>query len=221
MKTPSFLFFLLLLIFLVLPLVNAEDLTFQVNKNFDLKRACSDRGFFCDNGFDCNLTLIYPDGNLMIDNKNMTFSGSFRNFTINYTQNNQLGLHPAIMECSNGTDAGIDTFQVVITADGKEFQVFPTQIIIIFFGFALIGVGFISERLRMFKHLGSILIIIMGVLTLYPGYSFINWTTLMGKGFGFTLCGIGFYFLIEGAFSREKQVETYQQDDDGRFHEDD
>ena len=51
---------------------------------------------------------------------------------------------------------------------------------------------------------------IMGVITIYPGYSFINYTTLLGKGLGFILIGLGFYFLIEDSFSRNKQEDRFE-----------
>ncbi len=53
--------------------------------------------------------------------------------------------------------------------------------------------------------MGSMVIIVMGIITLFPGYSFINWTTLLGKALGFGLIGVGAYFLIDDAFSRDEQ----------------
>ena len=75
----------------------------------------------------------------------------------------------------------------------------------------MVGVGFVTERLRMFKHLGSILLIIVGIITLYPGYNFINYSTLLGKALGFILIGLGFYFWIEDSFSRDKQEEGFNE----------
>ncbi len=201
-----------LFIFLALPLVTAQkDPTFQFNKQFDLKRPCSNNGFFCDSGYECNLTLIYPDGNLLVNNQITADQVSFRNITISQASNNQLGVIEAIHSCNNGTQAGLDTFDVIITADGKEFQAFPNQFFIIIIGLMMVGAGFVMDRLRMFKHMGSILLIIMGVVTLYPGYNFINYSTLLGKALGIILIGLGFYFWIEDSFSRDKQEEGFDQ----------
>ncbi len=209
MKTKYLLLFIIL--FLTLPLVSAlKDPTFQFNRQFDLKRPCFDGGFFCDSGFECNITLIYPDGNLLVNNQVMTNKFSFRNITILNTNNNQLGIIEAIESCNNVTSAGPDTFEVVITADGNEFQAFPNQFFIIIIGLIMVGGGFVTERLRLFKYLGSILLIIIGIITLYPGYNFINYSTLLGKTLGFILIGLGFYFWIEDSFSRDKQEEGFE-----------
>jgi len=207
----------------LISLVCATDLIFQFNEKIDLKRPCFNNGSFCSGSAVCNITVLYPDGESLLNNQLMTNQISFHNITILQSLNNQLGIHQAIMSCNDGGLYGSDTFEIDITADGKEYQVFPTEFIFLILGFLFIGFGIVSERCRIFKHLGSILIMIIGVITLYPGYSFINWTTLLGKGVGFLCIGIGFYFLIEDSFSRDEQQERYESEpkeflDDGRFH---
>ncbi len=203
-----FLFFPLF-IFLVLPLAIAaeseESPTFQYNKAFDLKRVCIVDGFFCDSAFVCNLTLTYPDGTSLIDNQLMTDSVSFRNFSITQVQNSQLGIIKAIQSCNNVSNAGAETYDVIITADGNKFQAFPNEFVVIIFAVLMIGVGTVMDRLRMFKHLGSLLLMVMGILTLFPGYNFINYSNLTGLSLGSIFIGLGFYFLIEDSFSRDTQ----------------
>ena len=194
----------------MISLVIAQEIpSFQFNQEFDLKRSCSFEGFFCDSDFICNITLVYPDGTLLRDNVLMNDFVSYRNVTISQAENNQLGIIKAIQSCNNGTDAGLEVFDVSITADGKKFQVFPTQFVVIILAFLLIGAGFFQERLRLAKSGGSMLLMIMGVITIFPGYSFLNYSTLMGWGLGLTLVLLGFYFLIEDSFSREKQEKFF------------
>jgi hypothetical protein len=204
-------FFLFFFIFLI-GSVSAVDPTFQVNKQFDLKRTCSNQGFFCDGDFDCNITISYPNGTAFINNSPMTNDVSYRNITITQAQNRELGILKAIHSCNNGTDAGLETFDIFITADGREFKDFPNQFFIILLGVGFVVLGSLVDKLRLFKYLGGVLFMVMGVLTLYPGFNFINWSTLMGKAFGFILIGMGFYFLIEDSFSRSKQAEHPDQD---------
>lgn len=222
MKFPL-LILVFLLVFLVLPLTSAQDeLIFKYNQEIDFKRTCLNNGTFCSSSALCNLTLMYPDGTLMVNNQVMSSNGSFWNITIAPILNNQLGIHKTIVQCTDGTTHGAETLDIIITGDGKPPQDFPIQFGVILFGFFLIVSGFVNERLRLFKHLGAILIMILGILTIYPGYSFINWTTLFGKSIGFVLIGGGFYFLIEDNFSRREQQEGYEQSpeevDDGRFY---
>ena len=204
------------LVFLVFSfsLVGAlEDPTFQVNTQFDLKRTCDNFGFFCNGDVNCNITILKPNGELMIDNVNMTFNNTFRNVTVTFNVNDQLGFAKGIQGCANTTNGGVDTFDIAITADGKPYRTFPHQFSVILLGFLFIILGILNERLRMFKYIGSLVFMVMGVLTLFPGYSFINWTTLMGKVLGFGLIGLGFFFLIEDSFSRGEQDERFTQDD--------
>ncbi len=208
MKPLIFLF----LILLVLPLVSAQtELTFSFNDEVDLKRPCFNNGTFCSSSALCNITVIYPDGNLLLDNEPMTNQVSYFNKTIAQGGINQLGFYPSIMSCCDLGNCGADTFDIEVTGDGLPNQVFPIQFVIIILSFFLIGLGYFFDGLRMFKHVGSIILMILGVITLYPGYSFINYTTLFGKAIGFSAIGLGFYFLIEDSFSRDDQEQTYSE----------
>ncbi len=218
MKSPRFLF-CLIFIFLVMSLVSAQTITKPFNQQFDFKRPCFNNGTFCSSSAQCNITIIYPDGATMINNQIMTFNSSFFNKTVLQSQNNKLGFHDVIMSCCDSNVCGKETPILEITGDGFPNKVFPTQFVIIILAFILVAVGFWFDGLRLFKHLGSILLMIMGILTLYPGYSFINYTTLLGKGLGFLAIGAGFYFLIEDSFSRESQEESYSQFPEGGFEE--
>ncbi len=209
-----------------MPLISADDVGVQFNTQFDFKRPCLNNGTFCSTSAVCNITVTYPDGELMFNNRVMNNKGSFHNITLTQVINRELGFHPFIMSCQDGSVFGGDTGNLVITADGKPPQIFPTQFMIAIFAMAFIGAGLFSERLRLFKHMGSIVLMIFGIVTLYPGYSFINWSTLLGKGLGFASIALGVYFFIEDSFSRDEQEEgltsppkDFFNDNDGRFHQ--
>ncbi len=213
---PYINFFLVLI--LVVSMVSAidTDVSFQFNTKYDLKRPCFNNGAFCSDGATCNITIIYPNnGDFLINNKLMTNQGSIHNITVQQVSNNRLGVYPVITSCTDGAVSGEDTFNIEITGDGKPSQTFPTQFFAIILSFVLIGIGFLSDRLRIMKHAGGMLLMIMGVVTLYPGYSFINYSTLMGKGMGFSFIGMGFYFLVEDSFSRDKQDEHFELGEGG------
>ncbi len=179
--------------------------TFKVNAPVELIQTCSNCTFN-------NITvLFFPDGTQTIFNSLMTKNQTHYNFTLSSTFTQQMGEY---FVNGIGDPSGINdnwNYKLTITADGKKFQQFPQQFAVIFLAFLLVAFGLVKERLRLFKHVGGILMMIMGVLTLFPGYSFINWTTLLGKTLAFSLIGLGFYFLIEDSFSRDDQEERFSQ----------
>ena len=187
-----------------------DEVLVPYNQEFDLKRACFNNGTFCSNVAECNVTIFYPNGNLLADNKVMTNKVSYHNYTISAEENQKLGIHPSIISCCDGSECGEDTFDIRVTGNGFGFNVIPIQLVFLFFGFVLIGVGMITDRLRLFKHLGSMIVIGMGGVTLSPGYGNINYSNITGLAIGTISIGMGFYYLIEDSFSRDDQEEHYQ-----------
>ncbi len=193
----------------------ASSETFQQATVADVKLVCINAGF-CSAATNCNLSVLSPSDVLLLDAITATQSaslGSF-NFTLNSSQTSELGEYRVGGFCKDGSVTNIIDFTFDVTANGEPFQEFPTSFIIIFLGVIFIIMGLFQERLRMFKHMGAIVLMVMGVLTLFPGYSFINWTTLTGKVLGFSLIALGFYFLIEDSFSRDKQDEFFTQEEE-------
>ena len=149
----------------------------------------------------------------------MTNNISYHNVTVLQSQNNKLGLHQASMVCCDNGDCGDSTFTIDITGDGNRLNTFPLEFSVFILGFVLIVTGKLKRDLQLLTNVGAIIIFVMGVFTLYPGYAQLNFSTLMGKVVGFGGIGAGFYFMIEQVFSKDRQVETYDQHDDGRVHD--
>ncbi len=187
-------------------------LTFQQSTEANVKLVCINAGY-CSSTTTCNVSVFAPDQTTLLDAVTATQAatlGSF-NFTLTSDQTEQLGEYSVGGFCLDGSVTNVIDFTFDVTADGQPFNVFPTEFAVILFSFLLIALGLFQERLRILKHIGSILMIVMGVLTLFPGYSFTNWTTLQGLGLGTVLIGLGFYFWIEDFFSRDRQEEHFEQ----------
>lgn len=85
----------------------------------------------------------------------------------------------------------------------------------------MIVVAMSIEKASIFKQVGGMLVMVLGVYTLFPGYDGISHANILGLSLGTTSIGLGFYFLIIDFLSLDRQVERFDQYDDGRFHEND
>lgn len=190
-----------------------SSLTFQQNKEVDVRIVCINAGF-CSSTTDCNVSVFAPDQELLLSGIQATPTANLAsyNFTLNSSQTVQLGEYTVGGFCLDGSVTNVIDFTFDVTADGKPFEKFPNQFAVILLGFLLIAFGLLDPRYTFMKSMGSLILMVMGVLTLFPGYNFINHTTLFGLVLGSTLFAIGFWFFIEEAFSRAKQEPKFDQD---------
>lgn len=211
-------------ILLVLPIVIAEvELTIPFNQEYDLKRPCFNNGTFCSPQAICNVTISYPDGSLLTNNQEMTNQNSFHNLTLTNFNISQLGVMPIIMICDDPggsiNASASDTFEIEVTGDGFSSRTFPLQFSLIFFSFVMIVVSYFNDKMRIFRVVGGIGLMGMGVVTLFPGYANFNYSTLQGQILGVSIIGLGLIFTIQDALSYDRQVDTFDQADDGRYHD--
>ena len=229
MKKHSLSYFLILIL-LVLPVVSGLiELERPIGRTIDIKLPCFNNNTFCSQSSICNITLSYPDGRILFDEEVMQNQGSFHNITIQQANNTDFGLHEGWYNCADaGGDIrgnGKENLKINITGDGLGSNVLPTQLIVLGLGIIGIVVGKWKQEMNLFKIIGAMIVIVMGVITLYPGYAFLNHTNLAGQAVGFGSIGLGFYFLIDDAFNKSKEegrTEGFETDfDDGRFHDND
>jgi hypothetical protein len=96
--------FLIMLLCLFLTSVNAQD-TFARDQDIDFKYYCFD----CVPATTCNVTVLYPNYSLMVDNVPLASQGSYHNYTISSSLNNVNGKHTVFGACDNsGTMVEID-----------------------------------------------------------------------------------------------------------------
>ena len=180
--------------------------TFKQGDDINLIQTCASCTFN-------NITSVLdPKGNQVIGEFGMTKVGTVYNFTLTSGNATILGTYIYNGVGDIGGTNTIWNIDFILTADGNPFEAFPNQFGVILFGFILIMFGLLNVRYTLLKHMGSMILMVMGVLTLYPGYNFINHTTLFGLALGSALVGIGFWFLVEDSFSRTGQEERYYQD---------
>lgn len=99
----------------------------------------------------------------------------------------------------------------------------PIELVIMGAAFLLIIVGAVVDKLRIFKSLGGILLIIISVVILASPIS--NLDNLLNLALGSVCFGIGFVVWLTDSFSQGKQKERFDinegQEEDGRFHDND
>jgi hypothetical protein len=219
---------LFIFIFLAMPLASALiEKKFPVGRTVDIKLPCFNNNSYCSSSAVCNITLSYPDGRKLFDDAPMTNQISFHNISIQQANNTDFGFYEGWYFCFDDSGdlegRGKENLRFEFTGDGLGFNVFPTQFIVLALGVLGIVAGKWKRELNMFKIIGAMVVVIMGVITLYPGYAFLNHSNLVGQAIGFGSIGVGFYFMIDDAFTRRKESERkeYYEVEDGRYYEND
>lgn len=113
--------FLCLLAFIVLLYpAAAEDIFIKQSTVYDLKRPCFNNGTYCDSSFACNFSMFLPNGTTVINNQEMTNQVSFHNITLSAVDTQIKGTHAATMICTDGSESGSDTFEILINPVGLK-----------------------------------------------------------------------------------------------------
>ena len=58
---------------------------YQQDKEVDLKVPCFNNGTYCSGSATCNVTILYPNSSVLVDNQLMTNGGSYHNYHGNTT----------------------------------------------------------------------------------------------------------------------------------------
>ena len=208
-------FFIILLMLLVVPGVSALDSlgTFKLGDTVRIAQVCADATYI-------NISSItYPDSVIAEQNIAMIPSGNGE-FYLNYKKTTKLGRYD-VRGVSDGCQNTFATY-FEITGLGVKTNQIPFQLIFAIFGIALIVLGKSSVGTKLFVSTGSFLLIITGILTLYPGYSGINYSNLLGLTVGFILLGLGFYLFVESELlavrKQSSNEDTNEDTNDGRYY---
>ena len=127
------------------------NFVFQQNTIVDLKISCfNTANNFCNSSVICNATILRPNHEVVIDNKQMTFNTAFFNLTLNETDTSVLGRHSTIGICTGNT-TGFSTFTFDITPSGAV-PITPGE------GSTLFGIIIILVLLTIFFTIATIVI---------------------------------------------------------------
>lgn len=189
-----------ILILLVIPLV-ASQLTFQQGAEADVKVPCINNGSYCSDTSVCNLTIVRPDGIILIDNEIMTFNTSYHNYTLLDSQTRTLGTHPSSVVCLDGSLRGASTFEIAITPSGTERINSGEGISLVAALISMIVVAgfFFITSMRIENPFGKFALLIVSVIMMFIVvlYSMISIEQNLG-GYGSIVSGYStFLFIIK------------------------
>jgi hypothetical protein len=199
-----------IMVFMMATLVSAQVETlgiFKQSQCVELKQTCGNCTFVNVSA----VSLTGTNSATLLTDATMTKDGTRYNYT--FCNTGALGTY--IVDTVGDVDGTytVASYDFEVNATGYNLGVFPIQFIFIILGFFLIATGKFNKTLNLFKTMGAIILMIMGVLTLFPGYAGIDHTTLLGLGVGFILIGSGFYFMVEGVFENDHREDYLIGDD--------
>lgn len=91
---------------------------FLTGQNVDLKVPCYNDGDLCSALTTCNLTILYPNSTLLIDNQLMTNSIAFHNYSLNSTQTQLSGTYTMFVFCCDQGKCDNTNFQYLVNPAG-------------------------------------------------------------------------------------------------------
>ena len=107
-----------------------EDTTpefiFAQGENANIIFACVDQNdFVCDSTFSCNITVIFPNSSIFVNNAEATRQTNFYNLSLPNTDT--LGIHSYNVFCQNSSNAGASTeLTYLINLTGEELSISKT-----------------------------------------------------------------------------------------------
>lgn len=165
--------------------------------------SCISLSQICSNCTYNNITSIrFPNGTENAYSPEIAMSKTGITYLYNFCDTSQFGVYIINGKADLDGQLTLWNYELDDTADGNPYQAFPYQIIIILFGVALIIVG-IYARSHLVIYCAATILVVIGILTLYPGYSYINYSNLLGLSLGIISIAIGFFFFFYDFINEE------------------
>jgi len=115
---------------LVGTVTSADELVFKQDTVVDLKIPCFNNNSFCSASATCNITILYPNGSVLDNNRLMSNHITYHNYTLNRSQTVILGIYTTSITCIDGGDKGYSTPIYNITPTGRIISTSETALYI-------------------------------------------------------------------------------------------
>jgi len=174
----------------------AEDLTFKQWDTVDIKLPCSYKGANCAATAICNISVTFPNGTFMVENKPMTNTG---NGMPNYTlpTSGVIGEHNYKQTCTQSGLSADDSGVITITTTGIGSNN-KIPIFLIIFAVTLLIFGIILEQPTM-GFFSGILFLMVGMYLMIYGFGDI--ADLYTQAFALIIIALGIIITIMAGFS--------------------
>lgn len=116
MKYLIFLFALIMVTAFASATIEA-DYIYKYNTTVDIKNPCINNGTWCSASSQCNITVQYPNGSVLVNKGVMSNQNTYYNYTISDSQT--LGYYPITMSCLDSGLYGVDSFYILVSKNGE------------------------------------------------------------------------------------------------------
>lgn len=187
---------LICILCIVPALAQDPDFVFKAGDLIDVKVPCFNSGSYCSGSAQCNLSVYYPNGSILINNGEATNNGAFHNFTIQKSNTWISGTYPSTMVCIDGANNGSSSFYIQITPTGdNKVNVFYFLIIILSYGVLIFGVWKQDVTISL---LGAFALVFLGLYVLFYGLDI--YKNYLTNGFAIITLGVSFYVLAIASY---------------------
>jgi len=194
MKKANLIWMIGIFLLVSISVVNAETQIYKSGEAFNLTRECFYDGAICTGDYDCTITVYNPEGDIIIDNQDMSNQTSYYNYSMNPLFVN--GDYRTRVTCTDGTNSGSEIFyfQITNTGDGTGISMFLilgiTAIVLLIISIAMANyyVSFAS----------GVMFIITGLYVMVYGIKFV--ADMYTRAVAFVLIGLGLLFTIVSGY---------------------
>lgn len=140
----------LMLLFLATSALADDTFTYRKGVPVDLKFPCLNNENYCSNAAICTLSVINPDSKMVIDNRTMTVSNGFSNYSIPPTNVSSIGIYKGSVVCNDNGEYGNSQFSLLITDENTTYN--NTLVIVIGLGIVIFLLLYMAFNLEIAEH---------------------------------------------------------------------
>ena len=119
MKKSKFIIGSLLALLVLLPFFSSQ-LIYKERDPVQLHIPCINNDTLCSGSATCNITIIYPNSSVLIENQEMNNNNGFFTYELLPSQTTPTGYYQTTIVCKDNDNNGYSTFEYEITVNGKE-----------------------------------------------------------------------------------------------------